>query len=70
MCSYGTTSPQTSHLRWYRIRPPSASWTWCSLTSWLSVALCNDTGTLTSPNVIAPFQIARIAPPFLAGPPK
>ena len=35
--------------------------------SWLSVAEYSFTGTLTSPNETAPFQIARMHPPQVAG---
>src|SRR6478672_10351777 len=66
MCSYSTTLPQTSHRRWYRIRPPSASCTWCSSTSWSSVALYSFTGTFTRPKVIAPFQIALMSYTYTA----
>src|SRR6188508_2487891 len=44
------------------MRPPSLLCTWWSDTSWSSVAEYTLTGTLTSPNVNAPFQIALIAP--------
>src|SRR5690606_38207310 len=44
------------------MRPPSLSWTWCSGTSWSSVAEYTLTGTLTRPNVMAPFQMALIRP--------
>src|SRR6478736_2244320 len=44
------------------MRPPSVLCTWCSETSWSSVAEYTLTGTFTSPNVNAPFQIALITP--------
>jgi hypothetical protein len=44
------------------MRPPSAACTWCSGTSWSSIAEYTFTGTLTRPKVSAPFQIALIAP--------
>ena len=46
--------------RWYLIRPPSLAWTCRNDTSWDSVAEYSFTGTLTSPNDTAPFQIARM----------
>src|SRR5690554_340099 len=39
------------------MRPPSLSCTWCNEMSWSSVALYTFTGTLTSPKVMAPFQM-------------
>ena len=44
------------------MRPPSLSCTWCSGTSWSSVAEYSLTGTLTSPKLSGPFQIDRMAP--------
>ena len=44
--------------RWYLIRPPSLACTCRNEMSWLSVAAYSFTGTLTSPNDTAPFQIA------------
>src|SRR5690554_4826191 len=42
------------------MRPPSSSWTWCRLTSWLDVAEYSFTGTLTRPKATEPVQIALI----------
>ncbi len=60
MSAYATSSPSIEQTRWYLIRPPSLAWTWRNETSWDSVAAYSFTGTLTSPNDTAPFQIARM----------
>src|ERR1700754_2479485 len=60
MSAYATSSPSSEQTRWYLIRPPSLACTWRNDTSWDSVAAYSFTGTLTSPNETAPFQIARI----------
>src|SRR4029079_18618117 len=61
MSAYSTSSPSIAQTRWYLIRPPSLAWTWRNDTSCDSVAAYSFTGTLTSPNDTAPFQIARIS---------
>ena len=38
MSAYSTSSPSSSQTRLYRMRPPSLACTWCSATSWSSVA--------------------------------
>src|SRR3954468_5501803 len=60
MSAYATSSPSTEQTRWYLIRPPSLACTCRKDTSWDSVAAYSLTGTLTSPNDTAPFQIARM----------
>src|SRR3954462_4480323 len=42
------------------MRPPSLSCTWCSGTSWSSVAAYSFTGTLTRPKLREPFQMERM----------
>ena len=61
MSAYSTSSPSIAQTRWYLIRPPSLACTWRNETSCDSVAEYSFTGTLTSPNDTAPFQIARIS---------
>src|SRR6478609_1916017 len=61
MSAYSTSSPSIEHTRWYLIRPPSLACTCRNDTSCDSVAEYSLTGTLTSPNDTAPFQIARIS---------
>src|SRR4051812_49854672 len=61
MSAYATSSPSIEQTRWYLIRPPSLACTWRKETSCDSVAAYSFTGTLTSPNDTAPFQIARIS---------
>lgn len=60
MSRYSTTSPSTSHTRWYRMRPLSLACTWWNLMSWSWVALYTLTGTFTSPNAMEPFQMERM----------
>src|SRR5437763_3941324 len=57
MCSNETTSPSTSHTRWYRIRPMSSSWSWLNFRDFSSVAGNTATGIDTRPNEMAPFHI-------------
>src|SRR3954470_24647072 len=64
MSAYATSSPSIEQTRWYLIRPPSLACTCRKEMSWLSVAEYSLTGTLTSPNDTAPFQIARMCPPY------
>ena len=61
MSAYATSSPSIEQTRWYLIRPPSLACTWRNETSCDSVAAYSFTGTLTSPNDTAPFQIARMS---------
>src|SRR5215471_1904764 len=61
MSAYSISSPSIEHTRWYLIRPPSFACTCRNDTSCDSVAEYSLTGTLTSPNDTAPFQIARIS---------
>src|SRR3954464_9228629 len=60
MSAYSTSSPSMEHTRWYSIRPPSLACTCRNDTSCDSVAEYSLTGTLTSPNETAPFQMARM----------
>src|SRR3954449_571571 len=60
MSAYSTSSPSIEQTRWYLIRPPSLACTCRNDTSCDSVAAYSFTGTLTSPNETAPFQIARM----------
>src|SRR3954462_6815300 len=56
--SYGTSSPVSADTRFWRMRAPVPSSSWLNRTSLGETALNSFTGTLTSPKLIAPLQMA------------
>src|ERR1700748_2963830 len=59
MSSYGTSSSVVGSTRFCRMRAPVLLESWWKRTDLGEVALYSLTGTLTSPKLIAPDQIAR-----------
>src|SRR6201985_2578725 len=59
MSSYGTSSSVVGSTRFWRMRAPVFPDSWWKRTDLGEVALYSLTGTLTSPKLIAPDQIAR-----------
>src|SRR5581483_913773 len=59
MSSKGTSSSVVGSTRFWRIRAPVLLESWLKRTVLGEVALYSFTGTLTSPKLIAPDQIAR-----------
>src|SRR6266508_2180431 len=66
--SKGTSRPDPSATRLYRIRWPVPSWNWLNRTSCCSVAGYSRTGMLTRPKLIAPLQIGRAIARLLSPP--
>src|SRR5205085_10416556 len=54
----GTSSPVSAETRFWRMRAPVPSSSWLKRTSLGDTALNSFTGTLTSPKLMAPLQIA------------
>ena len=65
MSSKATSSPVDGSTRFWRIRAPVLLESWWKRTVLGEVALYSFTGTLTSPKLIAPVQIARAISQFV-----
>ena len=64
MWSNANSSPSTEHTRFCWMRPLSTSCSWWKRTSLGDVADNSLTGTLTSPKLTDPLQMALGMPPF------
>ena len=65
MSSKATSSPVDGSTRFWRMRAPVLLESWWKRTVLGEVALYSLTGTLTSPKLIAPDQIARAIAEFV-----